>query len=259
MSVTDFDSGFTWILRHPRAATAVLVAVLATALAGAAPARARALSPADQAPVTGSASAEPQQRSTHSQSSPIQRPFDHNRHERLSCRACHGTGEQHRTLLVRTSMDCARCHHDPARVGTCRDCHATPPEPGAVAVSLKLTVVDTARLRELPFEHRRHDAVACVNCHGTPVTLAPNRECASCHAEHHRPEANCSGCHSTINRVVHPRHSHMSCAGSGCHAPTVAPRPALSRNLCLTCHPEQRNHEPQGSCAACHGIPLNEL
>lgn len=260
MTPTDLGSACTGMHSRWPATMAILVAVVTTLVPGSAYARARAAAAVDQARVSGAAAPQPTPTRAISTSTSAQRPFDHRRHERLLCRNCHGTGEQHRTLLVRTATDCARCHHDASRVGTCRDCHApaTLPEPGAVAVSLKLTVVDTARTRTLPFGHARHAQVACVECHGTPITLAPNRACASCHVEHHRAEANCSACHSTISRSVHPRHSHLSCSGTNCHASAVAPRPALSRNLCLTCHPEQRTHETPRPCAACHGIPLKE-
>lgn len=185
------------------------------------------------------------------------RPFEHNRHERISCRECHGTGERHRTLTVQTPQDCAACHHDPRRDYACGDCHraAELPAPGAVPAPMALTVWESSRTRTLPFAHETHAGITCEDCHRTPVTRAVNRECAACHAEHHRPEANCASCHLSPERSVHQAESHLSCAGSGCHAPAAAPAPTLSRSLCVMCHTEQRNHEPGSGCTACHQIP----
>ena len=185
------------------------------------------------------------------------RPFDHARHESVSCTSCHGTGERHRTLLVQTARDCASCHHSTERRQSCTTCHSLDqlPPPSRVAAKMSLTVWDSVGTRPLPFRHDVHlragAAVACRDCHGAPVTLAMNRECASCHQPHHRPEASCSSCHPAPRTGVHPLATHLSCSGSGCHAAAVAPPPTL----CLTCHTAQRDHEPEGSCASCHRIP----
>jgi hypothetical protein len=185
---------------------------------------------------------------------PGQRPFDHRQHQALSCSACHGAGGDHRTTRVRTVRDCASCHHDARRAGGCVDCHtaARLPPPGNVAVSLALAVRPAGLVRELPFSHERHGDVACVACHRTAVTRAPDRSCAACHAEHHRPEATCSACHAVPAAAAHPPRSHNSCAGAGCHAPGTGAAPAAGRNVCLTCHADQQRHEPGAACASCH-------
>jgi hypothetical protein len=189
------------------------------------------------------------------------RPFEHRRHERVSCRSCHGTGAEHRTILVRTPRDCAGCHHDERRAQACADCHGTErlPQPAPVAAAMSLSVWDSARTRALPFNHDVHArggaGLTCRDCHRTPVTLARDRACASCHTEHHRPEATCATCHLPTKQGTHTPEVHLSCAGAGCHAPAVAPPPTLSRTLCLTCHAAQKEHEPGGTCAACHRIP----
>jgi hypothetical protein len=184
------------------------------------------------------------------------RPFEHEQHEAVSCTTCHGAGERHRTLLVRTARECAACHHDRDRHATCTGCHAagTLPEPGTVVHELSLGGAAPVRTRALPFGHALHAAVACQECHRTPVTLAMDRSCGSCHEGHHRPEAECAACHSPPGQPVHGAGVHLSCAGAGCHAPAVAPPPTLSRSLCIACHVAQRTHEPDGVCAACHLI-----
>jgi hypothetical protein len=185
------------------------------------------------------------------------RPFDHDRHQSIACTACHGAGERHRTNLVRTARDCAVCHHAPDRQADCARCHGPGMLPAtlAVPVSLSLSVWTDSRPRNLPFGHGAHTAVECRECHRAPVSLAVSRDCAACHEQHHRPTAQCATCHAVPERGAHPPEAHLSCAGAGCHASAVAPPPTLSRALCLTCHDEQRAHEPRGDCAACHQIP----
>jgi hypothetical protein len=184
-------------------------------------------------------------------------PFDHERHERVACTACHGTGGQHRTLLIRSEQDCQACHHDAARNQACAACHATTelPEPGTIVRPLALSVWDGPRARELGFGHALHTGVECRACHATPPTLAMERTCASCHTEHHSPAANCQSCHATPAAGVHEASAHLSCAGGGCHAAQAAPSPVLSRGLCIACHEPQRTHEPHAVCARCHQIP----
>jgi hypothetical protein len=187
------------------------------------------------------------------------REFEHRTHEALSCRACHGAGDRHRTALVRTSLDCAACHHEDAAARPCGTCHG-PRQLAAVAAvttPLSLDVWSEARSRVLPFDHARHAAVACRECHGTPVTLSADVGCASCHAAHHRPAADCAACHAPARESAHGPAVHLSCSGSGCHAPRRAPAPTASRTLCLVCHDAQRAHEPAGECAACHLIPVH--
>jgi hypothetical protein len=214
----------------------------------------RAAPPAD-VPSWDSVDAEPLgQRGGAAAGSP--RPFEHERHEAVSCTVCHGAGERHRTLLVRTPRECAACHHDLTRAVTCTGCHATGtlPEPGTLLHELSLSISADTRTRALPFGHVLHAAVPCHECHRAPVTLAMDRSCGSCHEAHHRAEAECTACHSPPQLPVHGAEVHLSCAGAGCHAPDVAPPPTLSRSLCTACHTAQRTHEPDGVCASCHLI-----
>lgn len=182
--------------------------------------------------------------------------FDHRRHERIACDRCHGTGEQHRTMLVRTEQDCRACHHDAARASECTACHERSelPEPGTVPVSLELSVWQGGRPRDLRFGHVLHGRVECRNCHGTPVTLEMDRTCGSCHEDHHTAAADCESCHVSPRPGAHDASAHLSCSGGGCHDARAVPGVA-SRGLCLTCHPQQRTHEPAGDCGRCHQVP----
>ena len=184
------------------------------------------------------------------------RPFDHRRHERLSCVSCHGTGDAHRTIKVQTPRDCASCHHDPARAQLCSTCHGREDLPNAkpIVTSLRLTVWDSARVRGLSFSHNIHTALNCQDCHDSPVTLARSRDCTSCHKDHHRIQATCTNCHQPVRPGVHREAVHLSCAGSGCHASEVTPPPTQSRTLCLYCHQRQTLHEPGRICNDCHRV-----
>jgi hypothetical protein len=182
------------------------------------------------------------------------RAFRHARHEAVPCTACHGVGAEHRTVTVRSPRDCASCHHAEATARTCVACHSRPllPEPGAVSRVLELGVWNDSRVRELPFGHAVHGAVACRDCHTSPVMLMMERSCGSCHEPHHRPVANCAACHDTSPLEAHDARVHLTCAGAGCHAPHVAPPTVLPRGICLACHAAQQEHEPGLECAYCH-------
>jgi hypothetical protein len=182
------------------------------------------------------------------------RPFEHERHEAVPCTACHGTGDRHGVVLVRTALQCAACHHDPAQPRACTVCHAAAdlPAPGSVSHSFESSLFGERRIRNLPFGHARHGELSCRSCHVAAVTLAPERSCSSCHVEHHGPAAECAACHQPAGNGVHGAGVHLSCSGAGCHAPGTAPSPTLSRSLCLACHAEQRSHEPGVPCAGCH-------
>lgn len=188
------------------------------------------------------------------------RPFEHTRHERVSCLECHGTGDRHATYLVRSARDCAGCHHDAQRGIACTTCHDRGGlrSPAPVTAAMVLAGRGPAT-RRLSFQHGPHVGgeapVPCGDCHRAPVTLARERECNTCHAQHHRTASNCITCHETAAPGVHTREVHLSCAGSGCHAASAVPSPAESRTVCLACHRTQVDHEPGGSCARCHRIP----
>ena len=191
----------------------------------------------------------------------VRRPFEHRRHDDLPCRGCHGAGAAHRTTRVRAPTDCAACHHDPGRALSCSKCHTgnSIPTERSVRMTLALQVAEVPPVRTVTFRHDVHIATSaglgCKDCHGTEVTLQRNRECGSCHASHHSGKAECTNCHVGPKRGAHDASVHLTCAGSACHATAKSPTPTLSRTLCLFCHTDRRDHEPEGSCALCHRIP----
>ena len=56
-----------------------------------------------------------------------------------------------------------------------------------------------AKPRPVDFVHARHTMKKCVDCHTTPVTLAPApaiAQCKDCHSDHHAEGRTCSSCHA---------------------------------------------------------------
>ncbi len=187
----------------------------------------------------------------------LPRPLLHRQHQTISCAECHCTAEEHGVVTVRTPEQCAACHHDPQRGYECQDCHAEVERHVLrdVAATMDLTVWDEPRTRELPFEHELHEEFQCQECHTGPVMLAVEQECAACHDDHHRPQADCVRCHVPTEPDVHGLEVHLTCTSSGCHAGTAGERPTLTRTVCLTCHQDQRDHEPGLQCQSCHMVP----
>ena len=187
--------------------------------------------------------------------------FSHRRHRDVSCKSCHSMERTHGELTVRTARDCQSCHHpaQPAQAGQpareCTACHSTA-EIGATrrpSQQVRLSVWKEPRTRPLRFDHDEHRAVRCTDCHVQPVTLAVERSCAGCHAQHHEPTVTCTACH-VPPKEAHTRAAHLGCAGAGCHETrTVAPLVA-TRATCLTCHVDMARHRPGRECAACHQV-----
>ena len=187
--------------------------------------------------------------------------FSHRRHRDVSCKSCHSMERTHGELTVRTERDCQACHHpaQPAQAGQaareCSACHSAA-EIGATrrpSQQLRLSVWKEARTRPLPFDHDQHRAVRCADCHVQPLTLAVQRTCASCHAQHHEPTVTCTACH-VPPKEAHTRAAHLGCAGAGCHETRTVATLQATRATCLTCHVDMARHRPGRECAACHQV-----
>ena len=182
--------------------------------------------------------------------------FSHSIHRDVGCASCHSNERRHGETLVRTARDCASCHHRADRATSCTGCHAErePTPPGRVTVSVTPAAGARARPRQLPFAHAPHREVACADCHTAPVTLAVQRGCESCHAEHHVPTADCLSCHAGPVLQAHKLSSHEGCSASGCHTSRVAASLAPVRAVCLSCHQDLTRHRPGRECADCHRV-----
>lgn len=200
----------------------------------------------------------------------VEGEFPHGAHSGVACAACHGAMPGHVThvatactechvapegaaALTPSPAECAACHHATDRPEPCAHCHAAPPAPPR-AVATAFTVAGRPRgaERTITFDHVRHGAIACRTCHGAGATLGVERACVSCHADHHRPAADCAACHARFPLSAHDAAAHLGCDGAGCHRePAVFASPA-ARNVCLVCHRDQVDHEPGGECHECH-------
>jgi hypothetical protein len=178
--------------------------------------------------------------------------FRHSRHTSVSCTTCHSVNSTHGGLTFSRPQGCASCHHSPRQRAACTKCH----DPAKLSdrsmpAIFAITARHEAVTRELPFAHTQHGAIECARCHANGVTRPVTITCAGCHASHHRPEADCAGCHPTA-RTGHDRLSHAGCAG--CHTDAVVAALPASRVVCLTCHQPQRTHYSTGDCATCHAL-----
>ncbi|MGD8321109.1 MAG: hypothetical protein PVJ02_11655 [Gemmatimonadota bacterium] len=185
-----------------------------------------------------------------------QHPQGHTVHVDLKCAQCHRASAQG-VMRNLTPADCMACHHSPERNLPCSECH-TPPGPLTTQRQIKLSVWPSPRTRSLPFDHARHSGEECSTCHERGPTMAPTRTCASCHESHHRPDANCVGCHQQPPPTAHTLQAHLSCLGSGCHSDRLVDSFAQKRVVCLVCHQAQQDHEPGRECADCHQVRPGE-
>ena len=184
--------------------------------------------------------------------------FSHGDHKSETCASCHSSRVRHGELLVKSAADCARCHHTGAGRDQCATCHrgaSLAPTALQTMQTYRLAVKNAAVTRRLPFDHQRHQSVTCVRCHSNPVSrAAEGAECASCHANHHRPDANCVACHAGANPIAaHKPGAHPNCASAACHGTRAANLPA-TREMCLMCHTNQTRHAPGKVCEQCHQV-----
>lgn len=190
-------------------------------------------------------------------------PFSHRRHRGVECTSCHSTtGTRHGQLLVGSRRDCQSCHHTARSGATCATCHSPAELADARRVDVPFELPKRAAplVRSLGFRHAVHSGETCATCHTTPVTLAPDKACASCHADHHEPTRDCRSCHvATDNSILkeHTRSAHEGCAGGGCHAAQQVASLRPTRNVCLSCHQNQVKHKPGKDCVTCHQTGWN--
>jgi hypothetical protein len=186
--------------------------------------------------------------------------FPHARHAKLACLECHQTATGRGRLTFEPPRGCAICHHQAPTPAGCASCHRT--EKYGVAKPATVTVTVPGRqpsTRPVDFLHDRHSTRTCVECHTTPVTLAPDKAvCQGCHTEHHAAERVCSSCHTLASPKVEHKTleiAHQRC--DACHTPASIALLTPARNFCSTCHSAQaKNHYEPKECSVCHFLAV---
>lgn len=187
--------------------------------------------------------------------------FTHAEHESVQCYTCHENTDAHGALIVTTIQDCRRCHHSPPTSAPCARCHASDDAPdegfGMVqAVSFSVGTADSRRT--LAFSHEPHADVDCARCHtqGLALLAPANLDCAGCHEDHHTPQSDCAACHVAAPVEAHPpSEAHVTCSGVACHQRVPFQTVPRTRDFCLGCHQDMREHEVARACAECHTLP----
>lgn len=189
--------------------------------------------------------------------SPPADSFSHARHKRLTCLTCHVPGSRGHLLTFEPPRGCQICHHQRPAQARCTECH----EAGELAAPLPVQMAvevprHEPRRRTVGFDHETHHEFACVDCHATPVSLAPAdsvRTCEACHADHHAVGRACADCHrSSATWAAHkpPVLAHQACAS--CHTEATVAGLTPTRSFCLACHQPAVDHYPDRQCSACH-------
>ena len=167
---------------------------------------------------------------------------------------------------------CFRCHDGKhatrdGRVLTteCTVCH-TMPQRGTLAPIG--AAVPTSSENWHPWELKgKHATILCNRCHA--AGYRPPTDCAECHkldATAPMMESGCEVCHAAEQEVqpindcktchdslggLHASGGHPDAVCTDCHAPHAWK--VASREPCLTCHEDKKEHYPDGGvCAACH-------
>ena len=184
--------------------------------------------------------------------------FPHARHAKLACLVCHVTGTGVGLLTFKPPRGCAICHHQAPSSGRCATCHEKNEYMAVKHATMTVTVPGhDPRPRPVDFFHAVHTKRTCLECHTTPVTLAPSRaqaQCKDCHSDHHAAGRNCSACHT----VVDPKSAHQSLETAhercdACHTATTIAELTPTRSFCSTCHATKaKGHYDQKECSVCH-------
>ncbi len=187
--------------------------------------------------------------------------FTHREHELVSCASCHASTAGHGTASLVSVADCRSCHHREPVSASCARCHAPADGPRSThrtfrAVSFSVGTSDARRA--LVFPHEQHNEVDCARCHTQGLALTPpaNLDCASCHTEHHTAQSDCASCHRVAPVQAHPpAEAHVTCSGASCHQRVPFETVPRTREFCLGCHQDLREHEAPRACAECHTLP----
>lgn len=177
------------------------------------------------------------------------RRFDHRPHVAragLQCDACHTPLDKHGGITL-SATSCSGCHHPAQPTRDCASCHRT----GGVAGAPRDSLIRGGKR----FPHQLHaaDATECAACHTPPGMSARKLDCEGCHEDRHTAAGTCLQCHQGGVMAKHdfPKWDHAGCAE--CH--TLPKLKTWSREVCLACHADRKNHNPPDACTDCHDRP----
>jgi hypothetical protein len=184
------------------------------------------------------------------------------------CLACH---QGHPHLAELQALPCSSCHgsvHPNQGHAQCLSCHE--PHAGAPRSAIVDGCGDCHRKQRnalaqghqkclgchTPHAGSRKPEATCTSCHDTKARAphgAIQGGCESCHSVHGaKPLPRCQSCHKPGSLPgLHSQPKHQQCAK--CHEGAHDAGPFGERATCLSCHREQKDHEPTAaSCQGCH-------
>jgi len=184
--------------------------------------------------------------------------FVHSTHREVECTSCHSNTDRHGGLLVRTLTDCRNCHHTEPVSRSCDRCHDATDMP-ASPIQRQLEVnfsVNDAVQRTATFRHEIHEVLGCALCHSEGLSRSAEAvDCNMCH-QVHNAEYDCTSCHVRPPTSAHPpSEAHVTCSGSGCHTTMPFETVPRTRQACLGCHQDKKDHRPDRRCVECHTLP----
>lgn len=179
----------------------------------------------------------------------------------------------HSNISHRNWPGCFRCH-DGKHVSKdgrtltkgCTVCHTQPVRSPLMPLGT-VTMESAQPWHPVPLEGK-HSTILCSRCHA--AGYRPPTECSDCHkfdasapmmgmacrdchlkTGEARPVTPCAKCHPRPSGL-HRGRSHMEAACTDCHRPHSWA--VKGRDLCLQCHDDMKDHNPEGACAECHAF-----
>ncbi|HEX9887619.1 MAG TPA: hypothetical protein VGA70_14065 [Longimicrobiales bacterium] len=175
----------------------------------------------------------------------------HGTHSGIDCGQCHELPEAWSAAPTRPLEQCMACHHEAATTLGCAACHEGGPAEPIPVMEPFVVAAAPPEDRTLAFSHAVHARQDCTSCHRQGVALEADRECASCHIIHHSQRASCLECHQDA-RASHQVDAHLGCGGAGCHTDRRILSLPEVRTMCVACHSDMVDHNPDSECVVCH-------
>lgn len=201
--------------------------------------------------------------------------FDHAKHSKSRCLACHSSIPRSVSAGDRnlpTEAKCRPCHAKNSRVADlnrvataeqkkgCKSCHVA-------LVGQGIPVAGQWEAARLRFSHRLHvdGGIGCGRCHGSSkaITMPSMAQCIDCHSQK-SVSTRCSSCHltgksgrlktrfaNTTERLV-PRGTWKGAGHTVIFRKRHAAAAVGNKAYCQTCH-------APADCLACHGATLKPM